>query len=705
MGSPVSRTDPSLREQIQRNLCNEEELATFRSHKTLVLNTDDIAVLVAPDPGRGKGFYLREDQYCVSPVLEGARSTRRFYIKPDPDIVLPLADYVEENYGSQARPMAGGLRSLVPPSSGDGLAWLLIGLLTAAGYLLARGLGWTQGFENFLSETVRGISRPPAAKPAPAPKVWQAEAFRLRDGEREVVVGENHSDRWLLGRGSSGENFIPVISDPTDPVYARISRRHAEIVRLEDGGYALQDLGSRNGTVIRRREGPSVQEIRVVSGSLMKLQDADVIIFSEAEYEFHTRPEGPSLERRRDLPARPDQLVGEVEPLRLEPERPLVDRLRDFARGRVIASRPEVELFVRDSKEKYVGRIARVSRDRTNPIVTLLSGKKKVSFSLDRILTVRGRGDSDDLSSRYNQVSEPQFKDKAINVSGRDGSGMMVMVDYADPRLTQFLEEYMNPIRHLLERGAIPERLAADMVWRVVHDYVPYDRPRGVYGVKKIPNQLYRLGDFIETGVCNERGMLVQVSNQYVGLDSRLEKGPFGGGRHAWVRSFVQDDGGRQVEVIHDPQTDKPLIVGIDPEARLYQDDATPFAHDGLRTIVVDLSDMASQEAPQEESGFSRKDLKTALQENFRSWEGLPPALKKAQIDHLARLWNGGTPAMRWAYRNGAEVDIGRLVRDFHRMVVEGRGTLAERAPTELEKREDVERLQREMKNFRGIRF
>ncbi len=270
-----------------------------------------------------------------------------------------------------------------------------------------------------------------------------------------------------------------------------------------------------------------------------------------------------------------------------EVERPLIDRLRES-----MTQKREVEFFVRGSKEKYVGWIDAIHGDPVNPTVILRSGENgKKSFSFDQIVTIRGRDKTDELSSRYIRVPNPQFRDKTINVSGTDGSGMVVLVDYEDPRLTGFIDQYIRPIRDRLDGGQITQHESAIEVWRAVRDYVPYDSPRVRNG--GIPNQLYRLGDFIETGVCNERGMLVQVALQYIGVESRMEKGSFGNERHAWVRSSFAKGSGERVDVILDPQIDRPLVVGVDDMAKYYQDDSTPFAKEKVGTVVVGGNEIA----------------------------------------------------------------------------------------------------------------
>lgn len=97
---------------------------------------------------------------------------------------------------------------------------------------------------------------------------------------------------------------------------------------------------------------------------------------------------------------------------------------------------------------------------------------------------------------------------------------------------------------------------------------------------------MYRLGDFIQHGVCNERGMLLQVCLQYVGIESKMEKGQVPGGLHAWVRAFPKDPNPRSTEVILDPQQQKPIYVQMNPAkaAEFQVDHAIPFAGQQVST-------------------------------------------------------------------------------------------------------------------------
>jgi pSer/pThr/pTyr-binding forkhead associated (FHA) protein len=77
-------------------------------------------------------------------------------------------------------------------------------------------------------------------------------------GAPEIGVGEARS----LGRATSCDY---VIHDPT------VSNRHAELVRVDDGGWLIRDLGSRNGT---RVNGWLVKEQRLRDGDTLTLGES-----------------------------------------------------------------------------------------------------------------------------------------------------------------------------------------------------------------------------------------------------------------------------------------------------------------------------------------------------------------------------------------------------------------------------------------------
>ncbi len=82
--------------------------------------------------------------------------------------------------------------------------------------------------------------------------------FSTSRGEREVALG----DATTVGR--DGDNDIVLDSDP------QVSGRHA-LVRWLDGGYVLEDLGSRNGTFLER-----TQDVTQVVGAA-RLEPGDII--------------------------------------------------------------------------------------------------------------------------------------------------------------------------------------------------------------------------------------------------------------------------------------------------------------------------------------------------------------------------------------------------------------------------------------------
>lgn len=118
----------------------------------------------------------------------------------------------------------------------------------------------------FLAETTAEPDRP------------TAQGFRLIWGDREVAL---HPGENVIGRDDAATLWID------DPL---VSRRHARIV-IGEAGAVLEDLGSKNGTLLR---GEKIQ-------SPAKLVDEDLITIGPASMIFrvfkHPAPTATAVER------------------------------------------------------------------------------------------------------------------------------------------------------------------------------------------------------------------------------------------------------------------------------------------------------------------------------------------------------------------------------------------------------------------------
>ncbi len=573
---------------------------------------------------------------------------------------------------------------------------------------------------------------PPVSEPSPAaPPEAPVEVPHERHPEvitlpAPTVPGQ--ALRVLLGRHGAGGNFVQVPASEEDLARPLISRSHAEILIEVDGRVFIRDLGSLNGSWIYREDpvaGLCGED--QVGDRFVRIRDGEVVRFSSIYYRVRIEGAQVRLERALlEVPAeRPEGELPRAEIGRTE--RSLIERLREAQ-----ASGREVEVFIRESKEKYAGTIVRIIEEGEGAVVRLRVNGYSLNFPIEEILTIRGRGPDDNLTSRYSRVPNPQYPDKSINRSGIYGDRMVVLADFADPRLTDFLERHMRSIRDRLARGEISQQEAAEQAWRMVREKVPYDDPRGVYGIKDMPHHLYRLGDFIETGVCNERGMLLQVSLQYIGVESQMEKGPFMGGRHAWVRAFPTGRGGEAVELVLDPQdvmqTGRPIDVAREPYAAApYRDDNVRFAREAMMTIFVSAQDGAEPTSSGRETHIMPV-VRTGLEEVltypvsdravYDSLAGVDPGLARYYRDNLsptaqristmAELVAAMDPplvdeALRSATLSGRPVPQvpERFVFEMVARSAEGRGSFSDGDPTARERM--ATQFEREMGSRRGI--
>ena len=83
-----------------------------------------------------------------------------------------------------------------------------------------------------------------------------------------------------IGRWDADSGIFPDVDLDADDPEAKVSRRHARIMRKNDE-YILEDLGSTNGTFINRGR-------RLLPGDKQILHDGDEIIVGKTFLRFHT---------------------------------------------------------------------------------------------------------------------------------------------------------------------------------------------------------------------------------------------------------------------------------------------------------------------------------------------------------------------------------------------------------------------------------
>ncbi len=92
--------------------------------------------------------------------------------------------------------------------------------------------------------------------------------------EFPIKGGESNIGRWDADNGI----FPDIDLDSFDPE-AKVSRRHARIL-IKGGKFAIEDLGSTNGTYVNRGR-------RLLPGNAQSLEDGDEIIVGKTFLRFH----------------------------------------------------------------------------------------------------------------------------------------------------------------------------------------------------------------------------------------------------------------------------------------------------------------------------------------------------------------------------------------------------------------------------------
>jgi pSer/pThr/pTyr-binding forkhead associated (FHA) protein len=99
--------------------------------------------------------------------------------------------------------------------------------------------------------------------------------------ERGVSAGKKFSlssSESNIGRWDADGGVFPDVDLDSDDPEAKVSRRHARIVK-RDGNYVIEDLGSTNGTFVNRGR-------RLAPGDRQPLKDGDEIIVGKTFLRF-----------------------------------------------------------------------------------------------------------------------------------------------------------------------------------------------------------------------------------------------------------------------------------------------------------------------------------------------------------------------------------------------------------------------------------
>lgn len=86
------------------------------------------------------------------------------------------------------------------------------------------------------------------------------------------------SDESTIGRWDADNGIFPDVDLDAHDTDAKVSRRHARIVR-RNGGYFIEDLGSTNGTYVNRGR-------RLLPGNSQALSDGDEVIVGKTFLRF-----------------------------------------------------------------------------------------------------------------------------------------------------------------------------------------------------------------------------------------------------------------------------------------------------------------------------------------------------------------------------------------------------------------------------------
>jgi pSer/pThr/pTyr-binding forkhead associated (FHA) protein len=127
-----------------------------------------------------------------------------------------------------------------------------------------------------------------AAQPQAAYAVSSGSIALMDGAHARLVIERGRSagkqfplsdDESQIGRWDADGGIFPDVDLDADDPEAKVSRRHARIMR-RNGQYFIEDLGSTNGTFINRGR-------RLLPGDRQPLRDGDEIIVGKTFLRFH----------------------------------------------------------------------------------------------------------------------------------------------------------------------------------------------------------------------------------------------------------------------------------------------------------------------------------------------------------------------------------------------------------------------------------
>ncbi|HEV7844523.1 MAG TPA: FHA domain-containing protein [Pyrinomonadaceae bacterium] len=138
--------------------------------------------------------------------------------------------------------------------------------------------------------------QPEAEQQSEATKVAKVAAYAVASGAAAAIEGPHaklviergrsagkqfplSDDESQIGRWDADGGIFPDVDLDADDPEAKVSRRHARIMR-RNGQYYIEDLGSTNGTFINRGR-------RLLPGDRHPLRDGDEIIVGKTFLRFH----------------------------------------------------------------------------------------------------------------------------------------------------------------------------------------------------------------------------------------------------------------------------------------------------------------------------------------------------------------------------------------------------------------------------------